>query len=377
MYKHLFALIGIISTTISFTQTTVSGSFEFDGEAREYRIYIPAIYNESQPTPLVFNLHGYGSSNVEQEFYGDFRPIADTANFIIVHPQGLLDDFGGTHWNTFGTTDVDDVGFLAALIDTVSFHYNINSDRIYSTGMSNGGFMSYKLACQLSSEITAIASVTGTISVADLPDCNANHPTPIMQIHGTEDDLVPYEGNAAFVGMEDLVEYWVDFNGCSSDPIITEMPDIDPEDGCTATHYLYEDGLLGSTVEFFKINDGEHTWPGASIDVGITNQDIDASVEIWRFFSQYTLSHLKSSVEENVIKGDFDVYPNPTNTDQINLTFIDQSIRTIKIFNGLGQLIQTLETSTAKVLLVLPESGFYFVECTTGDQTITKKVVRN
>lgn len=377
MLNRIFSLIGITFLTFGFTQTTISDSFEFDGIDREYRIYIPDVYDASEPTPLIFNLHGYGSSNVEQEFYGDFRAIADTANFIIVHPQGLLDDFGSTHWNTFGTSDADDVGFLAALLDTVSSQYNIDDARVYSTGMSNGGFMSYKLACALSSRITAIASVTGSITVAELSDCNTNHPMPVLQIHGTADAVVPYDGNFAFTGIEDLVDYWVNFNECNPDPVISEITDIDTDDECTATHYVYDGGLLGSTVEFFKINGGEHTWPGAIVDVGITNQDFDASIEIWRFFSQYTLSYLKSSVEENIISNDFNAYPNPTNSDEVQLIFADQSIRSIKLFNSLGELVQSIQSTNSTVSITLPVSGIYLVTCTDGNQTRTKKIVRN
>ncbi|UOQ74046.1 hypothetical protein [Hymenobacter cellulosilyticus] len=82
-------------------QTTVTGSIVSGGITRDYRLYIPASYSASKPVPLLFNLHGYGSSNLEQEFYGDFRPIADTANLLIVHPNGTTDANGSRFWNTF------------------------------------------------------------------------------------------------------------------------------------------------------------------------------------------------------------------------------------------------------------------------------------
>ena len=212
--KKIFFAILLIFSLISITrgQTTINGSFVFEGATRTYRLYIPASYNPSAPAPLLFNLHGYGSNNVEQELYGDFRPISDTAGFIITHPNGTVDQSGNRFWNTFGNSSVNDLGFLSALIDTISAGYSIDSGRIYSTGMSNGGFMSYELACFLSHRITAIASVTGSMIWLKLQTCNPQHPTPVMQIHGTADLTVPYAGNFAFVHIDTLVKYWVNFN---------------------------------------------------------------------------------------------------------------------------------------------------------------------
>ena len=117
------------------------------GVARSYILYVPAIYNASQLTPLVFNFHGYGSNNSQQEFYGDFRGIADTANFIIAHPQGLSSG-GSAGFSNFGTvaSASGDINFTKDMIDTISAHFNINPCKIYSTGFSNGCFMSHDLA---------------------------------------------------------------------------------------------------------------------------------------------------------------------------------------------------------------------------------------
>src|SRR5258706_3847373 len=140
-------------------QQTINGTIMHDGLQRDYILYVPASYVPGTPAPLVLNFHGYTSNAFEQMFYGDFRPIADTAGFLIVHPNGTVDQLGNQHWNVgWGTSTVDDVGFTNALIDSLSAQYDINQDRVYSTGMSNGGFMSYKLACDLSNRIAAIAS---------------------------------------------------------------------------------------------------------------------------------------------------------------------------------------------------------------------------
>lgn len=377
MKKTLLFTISLFASIIGLSQTTTTGSFMHDGQLRTYRVYIPAIYDDSQPTPLVFNLHGYGSNSTEQENYGDFRPIADTANFIIVHPQGLLDLGGSTHWNTFGTSIVDDVDFLSQLIDTIYANYNIDGNRIYSTGMSNGGFMSYKLACLLSGRIAAVASVTGSITNAEFVDCITNHPMPIMQIHGTADPVVPYAGNDYFMPVEDVVEHFVDFNECDTDPIITEVPNTDLTDGCTATHYLYEGGLLGSTVEFFKVNGGEHTWPGSAFIGGVTNNDFNASVEIWRFFSQYKLNVLTSDIESIDAPIEFKIAPNPSDNEHVSLFFVNSLSRDILVTNFLGQVVFQTTTNETLVDLNIENLGMYFITVIENGQARTEKLVRN
>ncbi|MEL1222390.1 MAG: hypothetical protein VW277_02755, partial [Candidatus Neomarinimicrobiota bacterium] len=191
---------------------------------RYYYIHQP--HPEAQgSSSVLFNLHGYGSNALAQMQYGDFRDFANTKdnNFILIHPQGAPLNTALTssasHWNSGGWTigsTVDDVDFIDTIIGFISQKYNINQDRIYSTGMSNGGFMSYHLACNLSSKIAAIASVTGSMSIQTYDDCNPSHPTPVLQIHGTLDGTVPLEGNSA-LGMEsiyDVIEYWRSYNSC-------------------------------------------------------------------------------------------------------------------------------------------------------------------
>lgn len=342
-YNIAFLLIGILfSGSITEAQTVVSGSFIHDGINRTYRLYIPEIYNPSTPVPLLFNLHGYGSNNIEQEQYGDFRPIADTANFIIAHPNGTVDKGGNRFWNTFGGSSVDDVGFLSALIDTISAGYSIDPNRVYSTGMSNGGFMSYDLACFLSDRITAIASVTGTMVWPRFNTCQAMHPTPVMQIHGTADATVPYNGNILFAHIDSLVNYWVEFNNCWPVPEIIQVPDIDTLDGCTAEQHIFSNGDAGATVELFKVIGGGHSWPGAPININITNMDFSASVEIWRFFSQYSLDQLiTGSGQKPHLITDFELYPNPA-SNTITLKHINNMLSNytrLFVYNIHGQQI--------------------------------------
>lgn len=373
----ILALYSLFLVSVGFAQTTLSGSFKHNGIVRTYRVYIPAIYNPATPVPLLFNLHGYGSNNIEQEFYADFRTVADTAGFIIVLPNGTLDGLNNRFWNTFGFSAVDDIGFLSALIDTISAGYSINTNRIYSTGMSNGGFMSYDLACSLSNRIAAIASVTGSMTYARLSLCNALHPMPVMEIHGTADGTVPYAGTALFAPIDSLVTYWARFNNCSLLPTITQVPDINTTDGCTAEHYVYNNGALGSKVELYKIIGGGHTWPGALVNIGVTNGDFSACTEIWRFLSRYTLNGLTASLAVNgvVPVPAFNIYPNPSR-DIFVISFTDFSEKTISIANYSGQIIQRFTSYAANEVLNMDTRGIYFVTVTSGKQTVTKKIMK-
>jgi polyhydroxybutyrate depolymerase len=317
-------IISIILLTIIFpvfclAQQTIYGSITHNGIERDYIIYVPASYTGNVEVPLVFNFHGYGSNATEQMWYGDFRPTADTAGFLLVHPEGTL--FNGiTHWNVGGWTigsTADDVGFTAALLDSLSAEYSIDENRVFATGMSNGGFMSFLLACQLSDRIAAIASVTGSMTPETYNNSNPQHPMPILQMHGTSDGVVPYNGAFFSKSIDDVIDYWVGYNNCNATPAITVLPDLDPNDGSTVELYAYSDGESGVSVEHYKITGGGHTWPGSAFGGNGTNNDIDASVEIWNFFSRYDINgFIGTTGIESFHKEELNlnIYPNPTNS---------------------------------------------------------------
>ncbi len=354
-------------------QTTLTGTIQSGGLTRDYRLYVPAMYNGSTAVPLVLNLHGYASFAAQQEFYGDFRPIADTANFLIVHPNGTINNLGDRFWNVLGgLSAVDDVAFLSNLIDSLRATYNIDPNRIYSTGMSNGGFMSYSLACELSHKIAAIASVTGSMITLKLNACNPPRPVPVMEIHGTADNTVPYNGSVSLgtVAIPTLVDAWVQKNQCNPTPVITPVPDVNTADGCTAEHYLYSGGLNGSTVEHYKVIGGGHTWPGQLFPIGVTNQDFSASREIWRFFSQYRLDMLTDTETPDTRFANWSVFPNPVH-DRLTLRSNDGNpARQIRIFDTLGRLRLLLPATGQQTDIETTnwESGMYFILIEQEDQ---------
>ncbi len=385
----MLTTIGLISSLGLFAQTTSNDSIMHDGGVRKYKLYVPAIYDGTEEVPLLLNLHGLGSNNDQQIIYGDFRPIADTANFIMVVPQGLPNPFNqDNHWNANFGTGIDDVGFLSDLIDTIAANYMINEDRVYSTGMSNGGYMSFSLAGQLSNKITAVASVTGSMTGNHIPASTVTRPVPIMQIHGDNDPTVDYNGSTNALGsslsIDSVLNYWVGHNFCDKTPIITPLPNINTADGCTATKYEYKNGDSGAEVVHYKITDGGHTWPGAfSLPGKVTNQDFDASTEIWKFFSKYEKSSLirTSFVSVEDFKGLnkwLEIRSENPSTETLKLASLLDTDYTISIVNFEGKQVFNQSNNLGEVTIDISNltNGTYLVNINSEDKKAVLKIIK-
>ena len=347
----------------SSAQQTINASITHDGIERDYILYVPEIYDGSTAVPLVLNFHGFGSSASQQMFYGDFRDIADTEGFLLVHPEGTT-LIGNQFWNVGFpglSSTIDDVGFTEALIDELATLYTIDLDRVYATGMSNGGSMSFLLACQLSEKIAAVASVTGSMTQDTFDDCNAQLPTPVLQIHGTEDDVVSYNENNLSLPIPDVISYWVDHNNCETTPTTTTLPDVDVSDGSTIEYSVYEDGDNGITTEHMKVIGGGHTWPGSVLNTAGTNQDIDASLEIWLFFSRYDINGLLST--DDYENRNVSIYPNPTQS-KINLSLNYSKEVHYKLFSPLGKQLMTgtITSGNEEIDISHLPSNIYFLK---------------
>lgn len=333
----LFAFILLGFATSSSAQTTVLDTFNFDGYERNYILYVPAIYDGSAAVPLVINLHGYGSNATQQSLYGNFKDLADVDNFLVVHPNGTNDLTGTRYWNAFVNSGaVDDVAFIDELIDRLSANYNIDQSKIFSTGMSNGGFMSYKLACELDNRIAKIASVTGSMNSTLLTNCTPSGPVPVMQIHGTSDPTVAYDGSPGVAGIEDVVDKWVMINNCDTTPVVVDIPDINTSDNCTAQRFTYANGDNGSEVILYKITNGGHTWPNAIIDLpgNNTNRDFDASKVIWEFFKGEPFVGIRERANETQVNMQYQ-------NDMLRLDYPESyGDLNIVVFNGLGQALE-------------------------------------
>lgn len=382
--KKILSILGVIVSLGLNAQTTTDGSITHNGGTRTYKIYVPASYDGSEDVPLVLNLHGLGSNNNEQLLYGDFRPIADTANFIILLPQGLPNQFNQqNHWNANFGTGVQDIDFLSKLIDSIAADYSIDLDRVYSTGMSNGGYMSITLAGQLSDKITAVASVTGTMTGLQIPANTVSRPMPVMQIHGDADPVVTYNGSVnplgSSISVDSLLNYWIEHNNCSTTAVVTPVTDVNTTDGCTATRYDYLNGENGAEVVHYKITGGGHTWPGAfALSGKVTNQDFDASTEIWKFFSKYTKTALVS-VKEIIAENNW-IKINSENPSSgiIKLMASNTELYSISVFNLEGRLIETQLNNSGEATLNLSNfsNGNYLIKAFSENKEAVLRVVK-
>jgi polyhydroxybutyrate depolymerase len=219
-----------------------------NGTTREYIIYVPENYTGTSSLPLLLSFHGL-TSNMEFNFnYTNFDQLAEDENFIVVHPNGISNTW------TVSANDDTDINFIVALLNQLEEDYNIESNRIYSTGMSMGGFFSFSLACRLSDRIAAVASVTGSMYQPAINNCSPVKPMPILQIHGTEDGTVQYSSVAG------LLDFWTSHNNTDDLPIIYNIPDSDTGDGSTVERFEYLNGDSDVEVQHLKITGGGHEW---------------------------------------------------------------------------------------------------------------------
>ena len=257
-------------------------TFSHDNVNRNYLIYIPDSYDSEIDYPLMFLFHGFGGIATQFINNADMRDLAESNNFIVVYPQGL--DLGGTgsHWNCSNPSadnksDVDDIGFIENLIDQLIVDYPvIDSKRIYAAGYSNGGFMSYYLGCN-SKKFAAIGSVAGTMLDDSYQSCNASFPTAMINIHGTDDFDVPYDGNIYYPSIPDVVDWWKNFNNTPNEDLLTN------QDG-SIEQYIYYNDAGDRYVEHIKIIGGGHYW-----DDKLNYNGTNTSGLIWGFVSNYNI----------------------------------------------------------------------------------------
>lgn len=380
--KYYSLLISILWLGLGMKNSiaqNVTGSLVHDGLTRNYTIYIPANYNAANAHPIVFNLHGYTSSGTAQASLTNMNAIADTAGFIVAYPEGTLDNSLQPYWNAGYGTGVDDIGFIDALIDVIAASYTIDLQRVYSTGLSNGGIMSNTLACALNDRIAAIAGVGGTMSIVQNNACSPSNKIPVMHIHGTSDIVVPYAGNGVLLGVNALITHWRTHNGLTSASSSTAFSNTSLLDGSTADLIAYETGS-NYPVHLIRVNNGGHSWPGSGVIVsGSTNMDFDASLEIWKFFSQYRLLTSTDKIEATGYANWINLEgANPIQNELQWSTNIEENY-SVRVYNLLGMplLNQSFEGSEIATMKVshLP-AGAYLAVYTTNNKVQTLKFIK-
>ena len=301
--KKILSLFIIIVFTCSSQELTTE-SIVFDGNNREFILYIPQSYSESTPAPILFAFHGgSGYADDFMNYEADFRSISDTAGFILIYPQALEDpnDDNSTNWLHKEPTDHKDIFFVEELVNVISNKYNIDLGRIYACGYSLGGMFSYELACQLNHKITGVASVAGAAFLGAFGSCELSHPTAILTINGTEDGTHPYDDqNGWYFPVSEINSYWSTYNNTDPDPIISQVEDISNSDGSTVERYSWINGDGCVQVEELKIINGGHDWPSPISYWG--NQDINANLEIWNFLSKFNMDGLINCNVTNILE---------------------------------------------------------------------------
>lgn len=271
---------------------TINGIFEHGGLTREYQLYKPAGIKED--AALVFVLHGYSGSSSLIRNYSAMNALADEFGFAVCYPQGLIDGAGNAFWNVgyefHQDQTVDDSDFLKSLAQALQNEHQLSKASTFVTGMSNGGDMCYMLACEQADTFKAIAPVAGTMMKTIYDDCTTTG-MPVLEIHGDNDGITLWEGDldnndgyGPYFPVLDTFNFWADQNNCGA-TTSEDLPDLVPSDNSTVTVIKYNDCANEKQVWLYRINNGGHDWPKSS-----GNQDISASREIWRFFSQYVVN---------------------------------------------------------------------------------------
>lgn len=264
-----------------------------DGIERRYRVYIPKSYDaEGEATSLMIVMHGAGGDGAGTEAFTGFNELAEENGFVVIYPDGL-----GSIWNDGRVGDSrvgsqDDVKFIGRAISFMLQGLNIDPAKVYATGYSMGGMMSYRLACALPARIAAIASVASTFPEYLLADCDKTPPIPVLVIQGTDDPVVPWVGaRGGYLSAINTLIFWQDHNGCQTKNELETVDDVDPEDGTRVIVEGYTDCKDSADVQIYGVFNGGHTWPGhpieAPFDLGRTSLDIDATHIISEFFREH------------------------------------------------------------------------------------------
>lgn len=348
MIKRTTFIICIIFLSFNlFGQQQLNRTLFFDGQNRSFIVYVPSSYDATTQVPLLFNFHGGGgTSSGFINYENDMRPIADTANFIAVYPQAAVDPTDGSNsWLHKTPTTHNDVNLIEAIIDTLSNDYNIDNDRVYACGYSEGGLFSYELGCRLNNRIASFASVSGSMLTESyrlnngFGSCSPIHPTAVLLIPGTSDGSFHsmYNGfQPYYLSVNEITTYWANHNNTAINPTVTAVPNSNTSDGSTVEKRIWENGDNCVAVQELKVINGDHDWPGSS-----GNMDINASQEIWKFVSKYNINGLINcgSTEFTTSKDlKFKIFPNPT-SNIIYLNYLNKNSSNFQIFSSIGKLV--------------------------------------
>jgi len=393
MKSVLLILITAIAICFqSIGQMNITDSIVHQTYQRKFMVHLPQGYNPSTKRALVINLHGGSGNMVSAQGFSMMNPVSDQNNFIVAWPQGYgMANSGGFTWadgrnTTADQAGIDDVGFMNKLIDTLITRFNVDTNKIYICGFSNGAFMVQSLACQLTDQFAAMASLGASMDTVLYQNCNPSKPIPMAFFNGTADQQVPYGGGAMqnpqvtpIVSVDTAVQFWVRHNNCQTANPVFSFPDIFITDNSTAELYNFTNCDCNSDVKFYKLINGGHTWPGVYVAsqasvLGNTNRDIKASIELWDFFSAHTLCNTTVGNEVEDVQRSIKIFPNPASTE-LSLSIVPNDKNEISISNLLGQvLINKMNQNQVNILGLT--NGIYFITVTQGKNKFIRKFIK-
>lgn len=385
---YIIFLILICNSVVA--QQNISDSIEHQGYQRQYIVHLPPGYSGNTSVPVVFVLHG-GSGNYQSvQGFTEMNFVSNQNSFIAVYPQGYGVAPPGYSWaDGRGTSaddaNIDDVGFITKLLDTLNVDYAIDTNKLYVCGYSNGGFMTQRLACEVPERFAAIGGLGCSIDTNLIQTCAPSQPVPMAYFSGTADPEVPYNGGAMnnpavtpVIPVETAVQFWVDNNNCETTEPVVNLPDLVQTDNSTVEFYKYTDCDCNADFYFYKIINGGHTWPGVPVpqypQLGNTNEDIHGSYELWDFFSQFSKCNSLMIDGEELERAKINVYPNPTT----GTLYVESSlsIKTIRLIDCSGKILS--EGTYKQVNMTGFDSGIYFLNVQFhNDELEMIKVIKN
>jgi polyhydroxybutyrate depolymerase len=270
------------------------------GRERSYLVHVPRSYDPAKPVAVVLAFHGGGSNAWQMVHFCGLNEKADEAGFLVVYPNGtgrteqLLTWNAGNCCGYAQQQKIDDVEFVRKLLDDLAGVANVDADRVYATGMSNGGMMSYLVAAELSDRIAAIAPVGGPMGTTE---CRPKRPVSVLHFHGLDDKFAPFKGGRGerslsqteFHSVEHSIGCWIKANECTSEQTVIEEP-VKVEDGTKVTRKAWSGGKAGAEVVLVEIAGAGHTWPGRQpplLFLGKSTKNISANEAMWEFFKKH------------------------------------------------------------------------------------------
>ncbi len=370
-----FVLWGVVFffALTSFSQQNSVDSITHQGYQRKFMVHTPPGYSVNNETSLVITLHGGSGNMLNVQGFTEMNLFSNLYGFVAVYPQGYAEtNNGGYSWaDGRGTIadaqNIDDVGFINKLIDTLISNYAIDTTKIYSCGFSNGGFMMQRLGCETPESFAAVGALGCSMDTALIQTCSPAQPLPTAYFSGTNDPEVPYEGGTMsnplvdpVVPVDTAVQFWVENNECQSSSF-EAIPDTVLGDNSQAELYKYTDCACDADVYFYKLINHGHTWPGVPISqfpqLGNTNEDIHASNELWKFFSMHSNCSFTNQIRAEEKHRKWKLYPNPSR-DHL-LIKSEYQIEKIILYDHHGRLISTTKNNKLETTALAP--GVYSI----------------